>query len=205
MTEAQQLAYEAQKRTEEAWKHTKRRPQQQYKEGDQVWLEGTNIHTYHPTAKLAPKRHGPFQVTKVLGLVTYQLWLPDQWQIHPVFHVDLLMPYKEMATYRQNYMRPPPDLINREEEYEVERIINSQQFGRGCQVQYLVKWKGYPNSDNQWIKWQDVNAPDLIAEYQRENPDTITHIRRGWNHDESIIIPPSSILTHLSSTTTYVL
>ncbi len=102
-----------------------RQPQQQYKEGDQVWLEGTNICTYHPMAKLAPKHHGPFQITKVLGPVTYQLQLPDQWQIHLVFHVDLLMPYKEMATYGQNYTRPPPDLINGEEEYEVEHVINS--------------------------------------------------------------------------------
>ncbi len=93
---------------------------------------------------------------------------------------------------------PPPDLINGEEEYKVERVINSQQFGRRRQVQYLVKWKGYPNSDNQWIKWQDVNAPDLIVEYQRENPEAITHIRRGWNHNESITIPLSSSLSAIA-------
>ena len=34
----------------------------QIKTGDLVWLEGTNIHTMHPKAKLAPKRHGPFKV-----------------------------------------------------------------------------------------------------------------------------------------------
>ncbi len=129
-------------------------------QGDQVWLEGTNICTYHPTAKLAPKHHGPFQITKVLGPVTYQLQLPDQWQIHLVFHVDLLMLYKEMVTYGQNYTRLPPDLINGEE-YEVEHVFNSCQHGRRHQVQYLIKWKGYPDSDNQWISWQDVNTIDL--------------------------------------------
>src|SRR6266404_6156736 len=192
MMEAQKLAYEAQKRTEESWKHPTRQPQRQYKEGDQVWLEGTNIRTSHPTAKLAPKRHGPFQITKVLGPVTYQLQLPAQWQIHPVFHVDLLTPYKETATYGSNYTRPPPDLIDGEEEYEVERIINSRQVGRGRQVQYLVKWKGYPDSDNQWVKWQDVaNAPDLLAEYQQENSDAITHIRQGETDETTT--PPSSL------------
>ena len=30
-----------------------------YKEGKQVWIEGTNIKTIYPTAKLGPKRHGP--------------------------------------------------------------------------------------------------------------------------------------------------
>jgi len=77
------ISVRSQKRVEESWKCPTRRPQQQYKEGDQVWLEGTNIRTYHLTAKLAPKRHGPFQITKVLGLVTYQLQLPDQWQNTP--------------------------------------------------------------------------------------------------------------------------
>ena len=33
-----------------------------FKEGDLVWLEGTNIHTTHPKAKLAQRRHGPFKV-----------------------------------------------------------------------------------------------------------------------------------------------
>ncbi len=208
MMEAQQLAYEAQKQVEESWKHPARRPQWQYKEGDQVWLEGTNIHTSHPTVKLAPKRHGPFQIVKVLGPVTYQLQLPSQWQIHLVFHVDLLTPYKETTTHGVNYTRPPPDLINGEEEYEVERVINSRHFGRRRQVQYLVKWKGYPDSNNQWISWQDVNAPDLIAEYQRENPDAITHIRRGWSYDEStttplpILSPISHLLPYMSNNIT---
>ena len=37
-------------------------PSHQFKPGDLVWLEGTNIHTTHPKAKLAPKQHGPFKV-----------------------------------------------------------------------------------------------------------------------------------------------
>src|ERR1700679_3293662 len=28
----------------------------------QVWLEGTNVKTTHPKAKLAPRRHGPFKI-----------------------------------------------------------------------------------------------------------------------------------------------
>ncbi len=65
-------------------------------------------------------------------------------------------------------------------------------------MQYLVKWKGYPESNNQWLKWQDVNAPDLIVEYQKENPDTITHIKRGWNCNESIAILASSSLSAIA-------
>ena len=42
-----------------------------YREGDQVWIEGTNIKTIYPTAKLAPKRHGPFRVLKHLSDAVY--------------------------------------------------------------------------------------------------------------------------------------
>jgi hypothetical protein len=29
-----------------------------FQTGDQVWLDGRNIKTFHPTAKLVPKHHG---------------------------------------------------------------------------------------------------------------------------------------------------
>jgi hypothetical protein len=61
-----------------------------FKEGDQVWLEGRNLHLDQPSAKLAPKRHGPFTIKQVLSPITYQLTLPHRWKIHDVFHVDLV-------------------------------------------------------------------------------------------------------------------
>jgi hypothetical protein len=41
-------------------------------------------------------------------------------KLHDVFHIDLLLPYKEMEEYSPVYMRPPLDLIEGEQEYEVE-------------------------------------------------------------------------------------
>ena len=64
-------------------------PEQRYKTGDQVWLEGCNLRIDRPSVKLAPKRHGPFKIGKVLSPITYQLELPPQWKIHDVFHVDV--------------------------------------------------------------------------------------------------------------------
>ena len=32
---------------------------------------------------------------------------------------------------------------------------------------YLVKWKGYPTSDNSWEPEKNLNADELIAEFKR--------------------------------------
>jgi hypothetical protein len=35
--------------------------------GDRVWLEGQNLNTTHPSAKLAPRHYGPFLVTAAVS------------------------------------------------------------------------------------------------------------------------------------------
>jgi hypothetical protein len=156
-----------------------------FKEGDRVWLEGRNLHLDQPSAKLAPKRHGPFIIKRVLSPITYQLTLPHQWKIHDVFHVDLLTPYIETDFHGPNYTRPPPDLIDSEEEYEVESILKSRRYGQGRKVQYLVKWKGYTNSDNEWVNWDDMHADEALKEFRRQQPQAPTHIRRAVDRMES--------------------
>jgi len=119
-----------------------------FAKGDKVWLDGKNLRLMYPKLSLAPKQYGPFAVKEVLGPVTYRLTLPTRWKIHDVFHLGLLMPYKETEAHGPNFMEPPPDLVEGSEEYEVEKIKNSQ-VHRG-KLQYLVKWKGYPVLDNTW-------------------------------------------------------
>src|SRR5258708_5234596 len=92
--------------------------------GTQVWLEGTHLRLPYQATKLAPKHYGPFKITREVSPVAYQLRLPIAWNIHDVFHASLLSPYRETDTHGPNYSRPPPDLIEGEEEYEVERVIN---------------------------------------------------------------------------------
>ena len=99
-------------------------PQTSWKIGQKVWLEAKNLGLKHGTIKLSPRRHGPFVITKEISLVAYQLTLPSQWNIHPVFHVSLLMPYTETIEYGPNYSRPPLDVIEGQQEYEVETIVS---------------------------------------------------------------------------------
>ena len=148
-----------------------------YEEGDMVWLDGHNIKTEQPTAKLAPRRHGPFPIKQVMSPVAYRLELPTQWNIHPVFHTDLLTPYHETALHGDNYQRPLPDLIDGEEEYKVEAILDSRRFGQAKRQQYLVKWKGYPHSDNQWLDKGDIFAEDVIREFKKRHLTNVTKVR----------------------------
>ena len=135
--EAQRHAQELMIKAQQSWVKHKDTPK--YRVGDQVWLEGRHLRTHQPTHKLVARRHGPFPIKEVLSPITYCLTLPHQWHIHPVFHIDLLTPYQETPMHGANYQCPPPDLVDREEEYEVEKVIDSRHFGRGRVLQYLVK------------------------------------------------------------------
>ena len=150
-----------------------------YQVGDQVWLEGRHLRTHQPTTKLAPKRHGPFKIIQVMSLVNYHLQLPTQWSIHDVFHTDLLTPYHETHMHGPNYLRPPPELVEGVEEFEVERILDSRRRGRGRKLQYLVKWAGYPDSNNQWEDWDQLNANEAIWEFKCANPKSEIHLKAG--------------------------
>jgi len=142
-----------------------------YAQGTLVWLEGVNLRTHYPTSKLAPKRYSPFPIKKVLSDVSYKLELPAQWKIHPVIHANLLTPYKETALHGPNFTRPPPDLIDGEEEYEAEEIQKVRRQGRGRKLHYLVKWKGFPTSDSMWEPVEHLkHTPELITDFYRRYP-----------------------------------
>jgi hypothetical protein len=51
----------------------------------------------------------------MMSAINYRLELPTQWSIHPVFHIDLLMPYKETTMHGPNFTRPTPELIDGKE------------------------------------------------------------------------------------------
>ena len=88
-----------------------------------------------------------------------------------------------MEFHGPNYARPPPDLIGEEEQYEVEQVLDECNHGRWKKKQYLVKWKGYPDSDNQWLDAKDMeNAQELIAEFHDSNHELRSHIRRALGH-----------------------
>ena len=86
--------------------------------------------------------------------------------MHNVFHVDHLIPHHETDAYGEQYSQPPPELIDGQEEYTVEEILDDRINKCNRMKQYYVSWQGYPASENQWVNAKDLHAPELLAEYQ---------------------------------------
>src|SRR5215467_13112907 len=136
-----------------------------FTQGQHVWLEAKNLTLPYPSKKISPKRQGPFKVKQVLSPWNYKLELPSTWKIHPVFHASLLSPFHENNIHGPNHLEPPPEKIEGQEEYEIEGIINHKtQDGH---LLFLVKWKGYDDTQNQWLKEEELkNATEYLEEYK---------------------------------------
>jgi hypothetical protein len=61
-------------------------------------------------------------------------------------------------------------LIDREEEYKVKQIKAHWNFSRSKYLQYLIKWKGYPKSNNTWENITNIHAPNIVKEYHKHCP-----------------------------------
>jgi hypothetical protein len=149
--------------------HRKAAPE--YQVGDEVWLDGRDLRTTRPTKKLDDKWYGPYKIEQMVNRNAFRLKLPPQLRIHPTFHVSKLRRFvpDTIPSRKAPPAPPPPVLRDGEVEYEVERIEDSR-IWRG-HLQYLVKWKGYPPSDNTWEPQTAVrNAPELVNEFHQDHP-----------------------------------
>jgi hypothetical protein len=139
-----------------------------FKIGQKVWFEGKNLKTGYPYSKLTPLHKGPFTITEARSRFVYKLCLPRKRRIHPIFHASLLTPYTETSEHRENFPRPPPDLIDGEEEQEIEAIINHKTDKE--LKKYLVTWLRFPTKENEWLT-KDVfnNAKQILQEYKERH------------------------------------
>jgi len=156
----------------------RRSPAPIFKPGDRVYLDASDIKMTCPSPKLSHRRLGPFEIKRQVGPSAYRLKLPHGLrQLHPVFNiVKLSAALDNPIPGRKPQALPPPIVVNREPEWEVEEVLDSRWHWR--RFQFLIKWKGFSREHNSWEVASDVKAPDLVAEYYQKHPAVPRHIRR---------------------------
>ena len=140
--------------------------------GAQVLLSTAHLSTtttsHKNTKKLQAKYLGPYKIMEVIAPVAYKLDLPPTMRIHPVFHVSLLKAYHDPTSFPHHVVHewpPPVSIVNNEEWYEVEQVLDKWMWYR-C-IEYLVKWKGYPDSNNTWEPVSNLDScKDLVHDFE---------------------------------------
>ncbi|GLB43895.1 putative retrotransposable element tf2 155 kda protein type 1-like [Lyophyllum shimeji] len=153
-------------------------PAPEYKPGDRVYLDTSDIQTTRPSKKLSHRYLGPYTIERQVGPLAYKLRLPCSMnRLHPVFNaVKLRLAPPDPIAGRRARPPPPPTLIDDEEWFDVEDILDSRFFRR--KLQYKVKWKGYGYEDASWEPVENVaHARDLVREFHRRHPDAPKQVR----------------------------
>jgi len=156
--EIRETIKQAQER-QQKWHDQKRQPPPEYvtledvtqgraKKADRVMLNSKNLRTKRPMEKLDHKMFGPFVVKRKVGSRAYEIELLETWDIHPVFHVSLLEPYREDHVGRLQKIIPTPDIVDNEPSYVVVEVVDNRWYGNPKSkfphrfLQYNFAWEG---------------------------------------------------------------
>ncbi len=142
----------------------KHRKKINYEIGSKVFLNGRNIVTARPSKKLNDKMLGPFQITEPVGSF-YKLELSETMRIHDVFHSELLRSVVDDSLPGQKNEPSGPIVVNDEDEWEIDDILDSRRYRR--RLQYRVKCKGYDNDLNWYNADGDefMNAQEVVDDF----------------------------------------
>jgi hypothetical protein len=165
-------------RYQAAYGQRKRTRHVPYTVGDKVWL-------YHPETpqnrcpKFLHRWFGPYDIVRQPGPVTFTIKSCDKMARERTVHVSRLKKYHDTQARPTDLLVPvvtnaPEDYLSEEEgeetRYEVEAILSQRvqpgiRGGRNI-TQYLVKWKGYPDSENTWEPEENLDGCQaLLAEF----------------------------------------
>jgi hypothetical protein len=183
-----QLQDEVSQRIREAQKRQKQyadenRKEYIFKKGDLVLLSTKNLPIRRPSKKLDYTYTGPFKIIEVVSTVAYKLELPDTWRIHNVFHVSLLEPYTTSDKFPSRITSPPPpEIIDGEEEFEVEKILDKRR-NKG-QTEYFVKWLGSPHHESTWEPAENLkHCEELVQQFDSSTSlASPSRSRRRYRH-----------------------
>jgi hypothetical protein len=105
-------------------------PAPEFKPGNMVFLDSSNIHTTRPSKKCAHHFLGPYKVMHKVCRGAYRLELPQSMScLHPVFSVvKLMLAPEDLIVGHECELPPEPVLVDDHQEYEVDKILDSRLF-----------------------------------------------------------------------------
>jgi len=147
----------------------KRSDIEEYKVGDLVMLSTKDLKYQmvgRRTENLMERFIGPYKVKKIISTNVVKLQLPSTVKIHPVVNISRIRRYVGQVE-GQRKEQPAPVIIEGEEEWEVEQILNKRKV-KG-KDKYLVRWKGFTAELNTWEERENLeNAKEAVEEFERE-------------------------------------
>ena len=116
---------------------------------------------------------GPYKVKGIISSNTIELELPKSIKMHPVVNVSRVQLYKPQVE-EQKKIPPKLVIIEREEEFKVEKILNKRE-----KEKFLVRWKGYMVEEDTWESRENLeNAKELVEEFKREYGEEVKELRQ---------------------------
>jgi len=142
---------------------------EEYKVGDLVLFSTKNL-KYQMVGrrmeKLTERFIRPYKVKSIVSTNTIELKLPSTVKIHLVVNVSRVQRYTSQVEGQKKEM-PQPMVIEGEEEWKVEKIMNKRRV-RG-RDKYLVWWKECTAEKDTWESKKNLkNASDLVEEFEKE-------------------------------------
>lgn len=136
--------------------------------GSLVLIDTRNWKINRPSKKLSDKLYGPVKVLKKVG-ESWEVELPPDWTIHPVFHSHSLRKYTDNPLPGQRREDPAPiQLLPEQKEWELEGISGSKIVK--AKLQYQLQWVG-ADEDLEWYPCSDaMYAPHMIRVFHLKNP-----------------------------------
>ncbi len=142
----------------------KHRKKINYKIKSKMFLNERNIITARSFKKLNDKMLDSFINLNFIDS-SYKLKLSESIHVHDVFHSDLLQSIINDFLSDQKNEFSDLIVINNEDEWEIDDILNFHQYWR--QLQYKVKWNDYDNDFN-WYNADDdefMNTQKIIDDF----------------------------------------